>query len=49
MDLIESKAQYRAQCLALSKREEMDGYMDEILYQQQKRLRYLTDFVKDFH
>ena len=49
LHLIETKASLRAKCLAEEKRLEIDGYMNEILYQQSKKLRYLTDFVKEFH
>ena len=27
---------------------EIDGYLNEILYHQQKKLRLMTDFARDF-
>ena len=48
LELIQQKAQMRAVCLAEEKAAEIDQYINEILYQQQKKLRYLTDFCKDF-
>ena len=48
LELIQQKAQVRAACLAEEKEAEIDQYINEILYQQQKKLRYLTDFCKDF-